>query len=136
MDGGGGWRGTLRVSEPEPRSEIATGIAMAAATVTAIAARAPGPGRDGGGACMPRRIFSRRWATLSSTSVTAWQWLHRYSLVSSLVNWALPQVEQVRVTVLIVVCRGVIGAGRGAAGGRAARIAGRRRGRGAERIHL
>ncbi|MCY1376742.1 hypothetical protein D9M69_642560 [compost metagenome] len=105
---------------------------MAAATVMAIAARTPGPGRAGGAGCwMPRRIFSRRWATLSSTSVTAWQWLQRYSLVSSLVNWALPQVEQVRVTVLIVVCRGVIGAGRGAAGCRAARIAVPRRGRGA-----
>jgi hypothetical protein len=55
--------------------------------------------------------------------VTAWQWLQRYSLVSSLVNWALPQVEQVSVTVLIVVCRGVIGAGRGATGCGAARIA-------------
>ena len=92
----------------EPSVETTRGTITAARTATEIATSATGLMGAGCGFWMLRRIFSRRCATLSSTSVTAWQWLHWYSLVSSLVNWALPQVEQVSVTVLIVVCLGVI----------------------------
>ncbi|MNL53204.1 hypothetical protein D3C87_1764340 [compost metagenome] len=54
-------------------SDLATGIRTAARTTSPIAASAAGLTWGCCGLWILRRIFSSRWATLSSTSVTAWQ---------------------------------------------------------------